>query len=257
MCALRIESDLNPSYSFKTVLDQFLTKSNLFNEPGNHSNRNNPGVEEPSNGFYISNISKNFKIGGLMSRFNSLRGLEERNRPHLVWVYANLDEPIHVIDNKIYIKVYLSNKSDNRFHHNQDNTSEFTSTFANYDSGIDKAFSCSKTKPKSKVVIDSPLLPSDRDEINEMVDKWSLTSDGKLKDIRSLLSTLQNVLLDDVVWEPMPLSLLVGDKDSIKKYYKKALLTFHPDKLVSKGAKNRLHSEIIIQTLIKSWNCTT
>ncbi|UKK00270.2 hypothetical protein MACK_000340 [Theileria orientalis] len=255
--SFRKEYNLTRSYSSNRVLDQFDTRPNVLNEHTNHLNRNNPNVESSGKGFNISKFSKNFKIDSLMSKFSSLRGSEERRHTNYVWVYANLDDPIRIIDNKIYIKVYLCNKSDNFSHDNQNNTGDNTSTTTKYDSGIDRVFATSKAKPESRVVTYDSVSPSDRDEINEMIDKWSLTSDGKLKDIRSLLSTLQNVLLDDVVWEPMPLSLLVGDKYSIKQYYKKALLTFHPDKVGSKSTKNRLLSELIIQTLINSWNCTT
>ncbi|BAM38878.1 conserved hypothetical protein [Theileria orientalis strain Shintoku] len=206
--SLMKESNVTRSNYSKSYLGRSGTRPNIFDEHNNEVNRNNPSVESTTRGFNISNISKNFKIDTLMSRFSSLRSAEERKHTHLVWVYANLDEPIRVIDNKIYIKVYLSNKSYKRSNDTYTNIADFISTTTKYDSVIDTSFAAPITEAKTKVAIDEPLLPSDRDEINEMIDKWSLTSDGKLKDIQ------------DVGWEPMPLSLLVGDKDSIKKYYK-------------------------------------
>ncbi|GKV04809.1 hypothetical protein SLEP1_g16916 [Rubroshorea leprosula] len=58
---------------------------------------------------------------------------------------------------------------------------------------------------------------------------------GKLGNIRSLLSTLQYVLWTDSGWKPMPLMDII-EENAVKRSYQKALLCLHPDKLQQKGA---------------------
>lgn len=55
--------------------------------------------------------------------------------------------------------------------------------------------------------------------------------DGKERNIRALLSTLHTVLWEgETKWKPVGMADLVTP-DQVKKYYRKAALVVHPDKV--------------------------
>ena len=55
--------------------------------------------------------------------------------------------------------------------------------------------------------------------------------EGKERNIRALLSTLHTVLWDgEIRWKPVSMADLVTP-DQVKKYYRKAVLVVHPDKV--------------------------
>lgn len=55
--------------------------------------------------------------------------------------------------------------------------------------------------------------------------------EGKERNIRALLSTLNTVLWDgETRWKPVSMADLVTP-DQVKKYYRKAVLVVHPDKV--------------------------
>lgn len=55
--------------------------------------------------------------------------------------------------------------------------------------------------------------------------------EGKERNIRALLSTLNTVLWDgETRWKPVSMADLVTP-DQVKKYYRKAALVVHPDKV--------------------------
>uniref|UniRef100_A0A2P2KMA0 J domain-containing protein required for chloroplast accumulation response 1 n=1 Tax=Rhizophora mucronata TaxID=61149 RepID=A0A2P2KMA0_RHIMU len=85
--------------------------------------------------------------------------------------------------------------------------------------------------------LDEDKLPQTDDTHEELhiidgkIRKWS---DGKERNIRSLLSTLQYVLWSESGWKPVPLADLI-EGNAVKRSYQKALLCLHPDKLQQKG----------------------
>lgn len=55
--------------------------------------------------------------------------------------------------------------------------------------------------------------------------------EGKERNIRALMSTMHTVLWDgETRWKPVSMSELVTP-DQVKKYYRKAVLVVHPDKV--------------------------
>lgn len=55
--------------------------------------------------------------------------------------------------------------------------------------------------------------------------------EGKERNIRALMSTMHTVLWDgETRWKPVGMSELVTP-DQVKKYYRKAVLVVHPDKV--------------------------
>ncbi|GAB4839406.1 hypothetical protein Ancab_028930 [Ancistrocladus abbreviatus] len=70
------------------------------------------------------------------------------------------------------------------------------------------------------------------DVLNAEVKRWSSGKEGNL---RALLSTLQYILGPNSGWQPIPLTDLVTTA-SVRKAYRKATLSVHPDKLQQRGA---------------------
>ncbi|KAL6563516.1 hypothetical protein OROGR_002475 [Orobanche gracilis] len=96
----------------------------------------------------------------------------------------------------------------------------------------------------------------ERHRISETLDieikRWAAGKEGNL---RALLSTLQYVLWPDCGWQPVSLTdLIIGS--SVKKYYRKATLCIHPDKVQQKGAtlQQKYIAEKVFDLLKEAWN---
>ncbi|PHJ20945.1 protein-tyrosine-phosphatase [Cystoisospora suis] len=83
--------------------------------------------------------------------------------------------------------------------------------------------------------------------VQQQLERWAKTGiDGKYKDIRTLLSTVHEVLWPEADWEPVPISVLMISSQ-VKKHYRKALLLTHPDKHQSSSAEQLFRAEKIFQ----------
>ncbi|GAW83103.1 hypothetical protein, conserved [Plasmodium gonderi] len=96
-------------------------------------------------------------------------------------------------------------------------------------------------KFKEKVVI--------REQIKKQIDKWSKISDDTYKDIKVMLSTLNDVLWENSEWKQVPMSDLISNSVTVKKAYKNAILLCHPDKHRNKPVERVLRAEMIFQAL--------
>ncbi|CBZ52820.1 LOC100145185 protein, related [Neospora caninum Liverpool] len=84
------------------------------------------------------------------------------------------------------------------------------------------------------------------DEVQLQLEKWAKSSDGKYKDIRTLLCTVHEVLWPGADWQPVSISTLMISSQ-VKKHYRKALLLTHPDKHQSSSAEQLFRAEKIFQ----------
>ncbi|ESS32115.1 protein-tyrosine-phosphatase [Toxoplasma gondii VEG] len=84
------------------------------------------------------------------------------------------------------------------------------------------------------------------DEVQTQLEKWAKSSDGKYKDVRTLLCTVHEVLWPGADWEPVSISTLMI-ASQLKKHYRKALLLTHPDKHHSSSAEQLFRAEKIFQ----------
>lgn len=65
--------------------------------------------------------------------------------------------------------------------------------------------------------------------------------EGKERNIRALLSTLHTVLWEDEErWKPVSMADLVTP-DQVKKFYRRAALVVHPDKVQYNNTIHRMH----------------
>ncbi|GKU99196.1 hypothetical protein SLEP1_g12075 [Rubroshorea leprosula] len=78
---------------------------------------------------------------------------------------------------------------------------------------------------------------------------------GKEGNLRALLSTLQYILGPDSGWQPIPLTEVITSA-AVKKAYRKATLSVHPDKLQQRGAsiQQKYICEKVFDLLKEAWN---
>ncbi|KAF5468435.1 hypothetical protein F2P56_012586 [Juglans regia] len=99
------------------------------------------------------------------------------------------------------------------------------------------------------------LQSGDEDKEIQAIDaKIRQWSNGKTRNIRSLLSTLQYVLWPESGWKTVPLVDII-EGTSVKRAYQKALLCLHPDKLQQKGAAShqKYIAEKVLEILQEAW----
>ncbi|CAA9990495.1 conserved Plasmodium protein, unknown function [Plasmodium knowlesi strain H] len=98
-----------------------------------------------------------------------------------------------------------------------------------------------EAKFKEKVILS--------EHIKKQIVKWSKNLDGSYKDVKVMLSTLNEVLWDDSEWRQVPMSELISNSTMVKKAYKSAILLCHPDKHRGKPVERVLRAEMIFQAL--------
>lgn len=84
-----------------------------------------------------------------------------------------------------------------------------------------------------------------RQRVGPRLEQWARdppAAGGKLRNIRSLLSTMHTVLWADSAWKPVFLRDLMAP-ERVKFYYRKAMLVVHPDKNVTGSAEQRFVAE--------------
>lgn len=82
--------------------------------------------------------------------------------------------------------------------------------------------------------------------LEEKVLQWE-KKNGVTKNIRVLLTTLQNVLWENSGWQPVSLSDVL-DPNGVKKVHRKAMLLVHPDK-VRGGVDQKVIAEKVFDVL--------
>ncbi|CDU85166.1 DnaJ protein, putative [Plasmodium yoelii] len=87
------------------------------------------------------------------------------------------------------------------------------------------------------------------DKIKKQITKWSKNSDESYKDIKVMLSTLDDVLWENSDWKRVSVSDLISNPSAVKKAYKSAILLCHPDKHRGKPIERVLRAELIFQAL--------
>ncbi|XP_071704259.1 uncharacterized protein [Rutidosis leptorrhynchoides] len=97
---------------------------------------------------------------------------------------------------------------------------------------------------------------AERNRLAENLDadikRWS---NGKEKNLRALLSTLQYILGPESGWKPITMTEIISS-NAVKKAYRKATLCVHPDKLQQRGAsiQHKYICEKVFDLLKAAWN---
>merc|ERR1719261_494845 len=66
--------------------------------------------------------------------------------------------------------------------------------------------------------------------LQKKFDEWAMTVDGKYKDVRTLLTTIPDVVWADSGYVAPNIAEIMMSKAATKKEYRKAILMCHPDK---------------------------
>ena len=101
------------------------------------------------------------------------------------------------------------------------------------------------TRRQEKLDMQSMLGPE--------LDRWSLTEQGKFKDVRSLLSSMSSVLWPNSGWDDPPFGELMINDAAVKKTYRKAIIMCHPDKHQGASAEQQYRADRIFNAINESF----
>jgi len=92
------------------------------------------------------------------------------------------------------------------------------------------------------------------DKYKGKMDIWEFDEQKSRRNIRTLLTKLQDVLPNDIEWKLVTLSEVLNEK-SCKKFYQKAVKLTHPDMSTKRGANSEQTAicERIFQALNAAW----
>lgn len=76
---------------------------------------------------------------------------------------------------------------------------------------------------------------------------------GRVKNIRTLLSTMHQVMWEDCKWAEVNMGKLIQPND-VKKHYRKAMIVVHPDKAGGRNAEQLLIAERVFAALNTAWD---
>ncbi|KAL3669288.1 hypothetical protein V7S43_005668 [Phytophthora oleae] len=76
---------------------------------------------------------------------------------------------------------------------------------------------------------------------------------GRVKNIRTLLSTMHQVMWEDCKWTELNMGKLLMPND-VKKHYRKAMIIVHPDKAGGRNAEQLLIAERVFAALNTAWD---
>lgn len=90
------------------------------------------------------------------------------------------------------------------------------------------------------------------EKLKDILDKWTFTPAGEVKDIRALLSSLHTVLWENSGWQQVTIGDLLG-AGSVKKAYRKATLLVHPDKHQNDDGETQYRADRIFDAIQESF----
>ncbi|GMI25595.1 hypothetical protein TrCOL_g9435 [Triparma columacea] len=91
------------------------------------------------------------------------------------------------------------------------------------------------------------LMDAARVKLDPKIKSWS-TEHNKIKHLRTLLSTLHLILWKGAKWKPLSLGELLDDS-KLKRYYFKASLVVHPDKVRELGVEEKFIAARVFDAL--------
>ncbi|GMI03532.1 hypothetical protein TrRE_jg6658, partial [Triparma retinervis] len=102
-------------------------------------------------------------------------------------------------------------------------------------------------KRNSAAEDEQTLMDAARVELDPKIKKWS-TEHNKIKHLRTLLSTLHLILWKGAKWKALSLGDLLDDS-KLKRYYFKASLVVHPDKVGELGVDEKFIAARVFDAL--------
>lgn len=93
-----------------------------------------------------------------------------------------------------------------------------------------------------------------REKHEKMLVAWATTNGGKDKrNVRTLLSTMQNVLPPGTKWKPIGLGDVL-DPNQVKKQYRKAMLVVHPDHCLNYEPETKFICKRIFEAINEAYD---
>jgi hypothetical protein len=96
-----------------------------------------------------------------------------------------------------------------------------------------------------------------QNQLGTVMDRWALTEQGKYKDVRSLLSSMNTVLWSESGWVDVPLGELMTNEAVVKKTYRKAIVLTHPDRHQKESAEQQYRADRIFNAINESYKVFT
>ena len=96
-----------------------------------------------------------------------------------------------------------------------------------------------------------------QNQLGAVMDRWALTEQGKYKDVRSLLSSMNTVLWPESGWVDVPLGELMTNEAVVKKTYRKAIVLTHPDRHQKESAEQQYKADRIFNAINESYKVFT
>ncbi|CAD7929018.1 unnamed protein product [Amoebophrya sp. A120] len=91
-------------------------------------------------------------------------------------------------------------------------------------------------------------------ELKTEMDNWCMNpQDGKCRDVRTLLASLQDVIWEGSTWHPVSLGDLMLNPSRVKKCWQKAILISHPDRHNDADGRRRYRAERIFEAINESY----
>ncbi|CAI5712919.1 unnamed protein product [Hyaloperonospora brassicae] len=87
--------------------------------------------------------------------------------------------------------------------------------------------------------------------IGPRLKSWA-EDNGRVKNIRTLLSTMHHVMWEDSKWSEVNMGKLIQPND-VKRHYRKAMIVVHPDKAGGRKAEQLLIAERVFAALNTAW----
>jgi hypothetical protein len=76
---------------------------------------------------------------------------------------------------------------------------------------------------------------------------------GRVKNIRTLLSTMHTVMWEESKWQEVNMGKLINPPE-VKKHYRKAMIVVHPDKAGGRNAEQLLIAERVFAAVNTAWD---
>ena len=89
------------------------------------------------------------------------------------------------------------------------------------------------------------------------LDRWAFTEQGKYKDVRSLLSSMNSVLWLNSGWTDVALGELMTNEAVVKKTYRKAIVLTHPDRHQKESADQQYRADRVFNAINESYKIFT
>ena len=89
--------------------------------------------------------------------------------------------------------------------------------------------------------------------IGAELDRWALTEQSHLKDVRTLLSTCSAVLWQNSGWVDVSLGELMANEATVKKAHRRAIIMCHPDRHQQASAEQQYRADRVFNAINESY----